>query len=596
MHYLQVIGRLRPGVTLEHARADMAGIAEGIARIAPTTNKGWGVTVESLHQALVGSDLKTTASVLVGVVALMLLMACANIANLLLARGIGRTPEMALRAALGASRTRLIRQLICESLLLAVIGGTAGVVLAAALLRIAPAVMPPDTLPEGIVLALDVRVTLFAVIVTLAAGVVFGLVPAWHATSLSLTSAMSSRGRTSSERAGRVRATLAVVEVAVAIVLLASAGLLVRTVMSLDSVDAGNGEHNVLTMTSVLPDTRYPTMERLAAFYRDVERELAAVPGVARASFGGSLPLDGWDIGQGFAIVGDPAADPASEPSAHYQITGPGFFDTLGIPILRGRAFNDADSSTSVPVCIVSEAFVRRYARGRDPLALQVRVDAMSFQGPTPVTRQVVGVARQVLETPADTGEAVQIYVPLAQNPWFWSTLSVRTLVPAATMQPAIAAAIARVDRNLAVAQVRTIDEVAAQATAQPRFRARLVTVFAVLALIVAAVGVAGLLAFSVQHRRRELALRLALGARGADVMRLVLGEAIVVLVAGTAIGLLAAAAATRTLSSLLFRVAPLDPMTFVGAPAILCAAALFASAAPAWKAARTDPAVALRE
>ena len=233
---------------------------------------------------------------------------------------------------------------------------------------------------------------------------------------------------------------------------------------------------------------------------------------------------------------------------------------------------------------------------GRDPLTLQVRVDGMSFQGPTPVTRQVVGVARQVLETPADTGDAVQIYVPTAQNPWFWSTLSVRTQVPPETIPPAIAAAVARVDKNLALTQVRTIDEIAAQATSQPRFRARLVALFAGLALIVAAVGVAGLLAFSVQHRRRELALRMALGARTGDVLRLVLGEAIAVLSAGTAVGLAWCRRVDVVPStSLLFRVTPLDPFTFAAAPAILCAAALAAAAAPAWKAARTDPATALK-
>ncbi len=595
MHYLQVIGRLRPAVTIDQARADMAAIARGIARIAPDTNKGWGVTVEPLHQALVGGDLKTTAKVLVGIVALMLLMACANIANLLLARGIGRTPEMALRAALGASRARLVRQLVGESVLMAAIGGGAGVAFAAALLRAAPSIMPPDTLPQGIVLALDVRVTLFAIAAALGAGVLFGLVPAWHATDVSLAATMVSRGRTATARTGRLRAGLAIAEVAVAIVLLSGAGLLVRTLLSLERVDAGNHERSVITMTAALPEARYPTEARLAAFYRNVERELAAVPGVASASFGGSLPFDGWDIGQGFTVVGDPAPDPANQPSAHYQITGTRFFETLGIPILRGRAFRDSDTATSLPVCIVSEAFVRRYAAGRDPLTLQVRVDGMSFQGPTPVTRQVVGVARQVLETPADTGDAVQIYVPTAQNPWFWSTLSVRTQVPPETIPPAIAAAVARVDKNLALTQVRTIDEIAAQATAQPRFRARLVALFAGLALIVAAVGVAGLLAFSVQHRRRELALRMALGARTGDVLRLVLGEAIAVLSAGTAVGLLGAAASSRAVESLLFRVTPLDPFTFAAAPAILCAAALAAAAAPAWKAARTDPATALK-
>ncbi len=596
MHYLQVVGRLRPGVTIERARADMARIAHGIARVSPDTNKGWGVIVEPLRQALVGGDLRTTSAVLIGIVSLVLLMACANVANLLLARGIGRTREIAVRAALGGSRVRLLRQLVTESLLLAAIGGTLGVGLAAAVLQAAPSVIPADTLPEGILLALDVRVAGFAVLLTLVTGVLFGLAPAWHAAGVPLTAAMSSGSRTSTEGAGRVRSALAVGEVAVAIVLLTGAGLLIRTLLTLDKVDPGNREHRVLTMVTVLPESRYPTPGHTAAFYRAVERELAALPGVARASFGGSLPLDGWDIGQGFTIVGDPAVDAANQPSAHYQISGAGFFETLGIPIVRGRAFGAADTAASLPVCVVSEAFVRRYARGRDPLTLQVRVDAMSPQGPTPVTRQVVGVARQVLETPSDEGDAVQIYVPLTQNPWFWSTLSVRTLVPPAAMQPAIAAAVARVDKNLALTQVRTIDEIAAQATSQPRFRARLVALFAVLALIVASVGVAGLLAFSVRQRRRELGVRMAIGARGSDIMRLVLGGAIRVVFVGTVIGLAGATALARALTSLLFGVTPLDAVTFAAAPTVLCTAALLASAVPAWKAARTDPALALRQ
>jgi putative ABC transport system permease protein len=384
--------------------------------------------------------------------------------------------------------------------------------------------------------------------------------------------------------------------VSVAIVLLAGAGLLIRTLLVLNHVDPGNREHSVLTMVTALPDSRYPTPEHTLAFYQGVERELAALPGVARASFGGSLPLDGWDIGQGFSIVGDPDADPANMPSAHYQITGAAFFETLGIPIVRGRPFDATDTSRSEPVCVVSEAFVRRFARGRDPLTLQVRVDAMAPEGPTLVTRRIVGVARQVLETPADQGDAVQIYVPLTQNPWFWSTLSVRTLVPPATMQHAIAAVVARVDKNLALTQVRTIDEIAAAATAQPRFRARLVMLFATLALVVATVGVAGLLAFSVQRRRRELGIRMALGARAADVVRLVLREAAGVIALGTVTGLVAAAALTRALASLLFGVTPFDAVAFTAAPAILCVTALLASVAPAWRAASTDPAVALHD
>jgi putative ABC transport system permease protein len=596
MHYLQVVSRLRPGITIEQARADMAAIAQGIARISPATNKGWGVTVEPLRESLIGGDLKATAAVLIGIVGLVLLMACANVANLLLARGIGRTREIAVRAALGGTRCRLMQQLITESLLLASAGGAVGVALAGVLLRGAAVLIPPDMLPQGIELSLDLRVAIFAALLTIATGALFGLVPAWHAAQVPLVAAMSIGNRTSTERAGRMRVALATGEVAVAIVLLTGAGLLIRTLLSFDRVDPGNRERRVLTMVIVLPDSRYPTPEHMAAFYQEAERELEALPGVARVSFGGSLPFDGWDIGQSFTVVGDAAPDAAHLPAAHYQITGAGFFDTLGIPIVRGRAFGDGDTATSLPVCVVSEAFVRRYARGRDPLTLQVRVDGMSLQGPTPVTRQVVGVARQVLETPSDRGDSVQIYVPLTQNPWFWSTLSVRTMVPPATLQPAIAAAVARVDKDLALTQVRTIDEITAAATSQPRFRARLVTLFSVMALTVAAVGVAGLLAFSVRQRRRELGIRMALGARGADIVRLMLDDAVWVLSIGTVLGLVGAAALTRAMTTLLFGITPLDPITFVAAPAVLCATALAASAAPSWMAARTDPALALRQ
>ncbi len=596
MHYLQVIGRLKPGVGFDNARADLGVVARRIADISPATNKGWGVTVEPLRQALVGHDLALTSAVLIGMVGLVLLMACANVANLLLARGIGRTREIALRAALGASRTRVMRQLMTESLLLAMAGGAIGLGVAAALLRVAPSIVPRGTLPPGIALALDARVAVFAVMLTAATGLLFGLAPAWHAAQVPLASSMALGGRGATRGAGRLRSGLAVMEVALAVVLLAGASLLARTLLSLDRVDAGNREHRVLTMVTVLPMSRYKTPEDAGTFYQEAERELAAVPGITRASFGGSLPLDGWDIGQGFVVVGDPEPDKANQASAHYQIAGEGFFATLGVPILRGRAFTGRDTATSLPVCVVSEAFVRKYARGRDPLTLQISVDAMSPGGPKPVTRQIVGVARQLLETPADDGSAVQVYVPISQNPWFWSTLSVRTEGPPDSLRSAVLHALGRVDKSLAPTQIRTLDEVAAEATSQPRFRARLVIMFAGLALLVAAVGVGGLLAFSVQQRRRELGVRMALGARQRNVIGLILADAFHVVVAGGAIGVLAALGLGRVLTTLLFGVTPYDVVSFVLAPMVLGTAALLASAVPAWRAARTDPAVALRQ
>jgi putative ABC transport system permease protein len=595
MHYLQVVGRLRPGVTMQQANADMAGIAAHIAVIAPATNKGWGVTIQPLREALVGADLKTTSLVLGGIVGFVLLMACANVANLLLARGVGRTREIAVRAALGGGRARILRQLVTESLLLAGLGGAVGLALSAALIRIAPALMPDGTLPPGITLALDLRVAMFAAALTILTGVLFGLAPAWHASDVSLLAALSSSRGSASRRTKRLRSTLAVVEVAVAVVLLAGAGLLVRTLIALDAVETGASAHNVLTMTVLLPHSRYPDQERAAQFFVAAEREISAVPSVRTMAFGGSLPLDGWDIGQAFEIIGDPVPDPAQRPGAHYQITGTRFFETLGIPILQGRAFTAADAASAPQVCIVSDAFVRRYARGRDPLRLQLRVDAMGPTGPTPVVRQIVGVARQVREFAGEESNEPQVYVPLAQNPWYWSTLSVQTTGAPEAVLPMVKSAILRVDKALPVSQVRTIDEVAAEATSRPRFRAQLVTVLASLAMLLAAVGISGVLAFSVQQRTRELGIRMALGARAIDVLRLVLADGLRLTAIGLLVGLAGAAALSRFLESLLFGVKTLDAVTFFAAPALFAAAALVACGAPALRAARAEPAAALR-
>ncbi len=595
MHYLQVVGRLKPGMTRGQANADMAGIAAHIAAISPATNKGWGVTIEPLRDALVGSDLRTTSLVLGGIVGFVLLMACANVANLLLARGVGRTREIAVRAAIGGGRGRILRQLVTESLLLAVIGGVAGLALSAAAIRLAPSFMPAGTLPPGIALALDLRVAAFAVLLTLCTGVVSGLAPAWHASQVPLSEALATGRSSASRRTRLVRSSLAVVEVGVAVVLLAGAGLLIRTLVALDDVDSGASAHNVLTMTVALPDSRYPTSERTLQFYDAAELEIAALPGVRSVSFGGSLPLDGWDIGQGFTVIGDPAPDPANLPAAHYQITGTRFFETLGIPLVKGRAFQSADTASSPQVCIVSEAFVRRYARGRDPLQLRVQVDAMGPKGPTPVVRQIVGVARQVREMPGAESTDVQIYVPLAQNAWYWSSLVVQTAGAPALALGSVKSAIGRVDKAQAVMHVRTIDEVASEATSRPRFRAQLVGVLATVAMLLAAVGIAGVLAFSVQQRTRELGIRMALGARALDILRLVLGDGLRLTSIGVLAGLAGAAALSRFLESLLFGVKTLDTFTFVAAPLVFALAALIACGAPALRAARGEPATALR-
>jgi putative ABC transport system permease protein len=596
-HYMQVVGRLKPGVTIEQARADMAGVAERIATVAPDTNAGWGVTIEPLRQAIVGPELRATSLMLAGVVAFVLLMACANVANLLLARGLGRSREIAVRAALGGSRRRIVQQLLTESVLLASIGGACGMALAFASVRVAPTMIPRGTLPEAIVLSFDVRVALVAMLITLGTALLFGIVPAWQASAVPLAEMTSAGGRGSTRSVGGVRAALVVGEVSAAVLLLAGAGLLTRTLMALNAVDPGFRAERVLTLQVGLPLNRYASTDKLLAFYQASERELSAIPGVKSAAFGGSLPLDGWDIGQGFTIPGDPPVEQSAMPSAHYQIVSASYFRTLGIDVMRGRSFGDHDTANAHQVCVVNEEFVRRYLSGRVPVGTTIGVQNMAMTGASElVPREIVGVIRQVAEQPGEKERAVEIYVPIAQNPWFSASISVQTAGEPLSVLAAVKAAIARVDKDQPLTRVRTMEEVAAEATSQPRFRAELVGVFAGLALALAAVGIFGVLAYSVGRRAREFGIRLALGARSRDVLRLVLGGALKMTAAGVAIGLLAAAVLTRLLGTLLFAVQPTDPATFIATAAALAVSALLACALPAWRATRVDPAVTLRQ
>jgi len=596
MHYLQVFGRLKPGVTFEQASAGMAPIAENIARIAPDTNKDWGITVEPLRQALVGRDLRITSLMLAAVAGFVLLMACANIANLLLARGVGRTREIAVRASLGGSPARILRQLLTESVLLSAIGGAGGIALAQIILRAAPTWLPEDTLPVPMTLDFDARVAAFALIATLLTGLLFGIAPAWQARRISLTDALRAAGRGFTGHGGAFRSALAIAEIAVAVMLVTGAGLLLRTVAALDRVDPGYHAERVLTMYTTLPLARYKTPERALQFYQAAEREMASLPGVRSVGLGFSLPMDGWEIGQGFTVVGAPPVGESEEPAAHYQMVNAKYFETLGIRLQRGRVFTEHDDAAATPVCIVNEELVRRYLKGMQPIGAHIRVQAMDMGGPKPVVREVVGVVHQVkISGPAERNE-LEIYVPITQNPWFAASIAVRTAGDPLALAPAVKAAIARVDSEQAVTRVRTMDEVAAQSTAQPRFRAQLVGSFGALALLLAAIGIFGVLAFSVSRRTREFGIRMALGARSADVLRMVMGIGLRIALTGIALGLAGAAALTRSLAALLYGVKPGDPVTFVVTPLVLAVVALLACAAPALRASRVDPAEALRQ
>jgi putative ABC transport system permease protein len=596
-HYLRVFGRLKPGVTIGEARAAMNVIGENLAHDHPATNKGWGVTMLPLHDATVGENLRTTSLMLAGVVGLVLLMACANVANLLLARGAGRSREIAVRAALGGSRGRILGQLLTESVLLAFLGGAVGIALAWILVTGAPKFLPASTLPPGVRLVLDGRMIAYSVALTMMTGLLFGLAPAWQAARTSLTDALRSGGRTATEGMGAFRSALAVAEIAIAVMLVTGAGLLLRTLASLNQVDTGIRTDRLLTAQLSLSGTRYNKSASTLALYQAVEREVTSLPGVRSAAFSTTLPTQGWDIGMPAELVDRPVADPSQRRAVHYQMVSPRYFETLGIPLVAGRGFTDRDTGASTPVCIVNEEFVREYMEGREPLRMKVRIDAMSDTGPASVVREIVGVIRQVkVDGPQELRQSPEAYVPLAQNPWFWSVLSLRTAADPAAMTRAVKEAIARVDRNQAVGRIATMEELVSETTAQPRFRAGLVGAFAGLAMVLSAVGIFGVLAFSVSRRMREFGIRSALGAQAGDILRMVLAGGLRIVALGVAIGLAAAAGLTRSLGSLLFGVKPIDPVTFLAASAVLSVVALIACAAPAIRAVRVDPGVALRQ
>jgi putative ABC transport system permease protein len=598
-YFLQVIGRMKPGVTLEAAGSDLTAVAAGLAREFPNTNQARGVMLEPMHEALIGSELRLMSMLFLGVVGFVLLICCANVANLLLARATVRTRELAIRSALGAGRWRVIRQLLTESLVLSTIGGVLGVGAGAVILAIAPSAIPQGLLPGAVTFAFDLRVVAFCAAAALLVGVLFGLVPAWQASDFSSATAMAADSRTATRRGGRIRGLLVVGEVATAVLLLFGAGLLLRTLMAVEHVDRGYRADRVLTMMVDPLGSRYPTPAALQQFFDAVEQEIAPLPGVGSVAWTSTLPLGDSEAGPSFfAIVGDPPVDDRERPTADYQIVSPNYFRTLDLPVLAGRAFNERDTRDSVPVCIVNEAFVRGYLQGRSPIGLRVALRSTAFAPGPPLVKEIVGVARQVKGRPDEPKDFVQIYVPMAQNLVDDIYLLVRpTTGRAEALAPSVRAAIGRVDKEqlVSVRGVMTLEDVVWEATARHRFRAVLVMTFAWLALVLAMVGVFGILAHSVQQRVREFGVRRALGATTRDVLRLVVGSAARMIAAGAVIGLFLSAVLGRLLTTLLFGVQPLDPMTFASVTIVLAVTAAVSIAGPAWRAARIDPAVALR-
>ena len=598
-YQMQVVGRMKAGVAVAAAQADLAAVADGLAREFPEFNKGRTVTVEPMHDTMIGSDLKTTSMLFLGVVGFVLLICCANVANLLLARATARTRELAVRAALGAGRRRIIRQLLTESIVLALIGGALGVAVGAAILQVAPTLIPEGLLPGTVALEFDMRVVTFCALAALIVGVLFGIAPAWQATSFSSPEVMGSDSRTTTGGGGRLRSMLVAGEVATAVLLLFGAGLLLRTLMAVESYDRGFSAESVLTMLVDPLGSTYPTPERLQQFFDRVESETRALPGVEDVAYTSALPL-GESMYDGFAltyeIVGDPPLEDARKPTTNYQTVSASYFSTLGLPIVAGRSFDARDTRDSPRVCIVNEAFVRTLG-GRNPIGLQVSFKS-NAPGAKPNVGEIVGVAKQVKRRPDEANDFVQIYVPMAHDLIDDMFMLVRSKSGrASALAPSVRAAIGRVDadQTVGVAGVTTVEDIEWAATGRQRFRAVMVGSFAALALLLAMVGVFGILAYSVQQRMRDFGVRRALGATSGDVIRLVVGSALRVILIGALVGLVAAAMTGRLIVSMLFGVQPLDFWTFALVTVVIAVTAVLSIAGPAWRAVRIEPAAVLR-
>jgi putative ABC transport system permease protein len=598
VYQLSAVGRMKRGVSMEAAGADLSTVAAGLATEFPQTNAGREVALESMHDSIIGGDLRLTSMMFLGVVGLVLLICCANVANLLLARATVRTRELAVRAALGAGRRRIVRQLMTESLVLSLLGGALGIGLGAAIISVAPSLIPQGLLPPIVNLTFDMRVVGFCAAAAVLVGLLFGVAPAFQATSLSPHEAMGADARTTTGGGGRLRGALVMGEVATAVLLLFGAGLLLRTLLAVDSFDRGYRAESVLSILVDPLGSRYPTPELLQQFYDQVEEEVRAAPGVRDLGWTSALPLgfSESDVSS-YEIVGDPAIEASRRPATEYQAVSPTYFSTLDLPVVAGRAFDARDTRDGVKVAMVNEAFARALGP-RSPMGLRMALRPASDPEAEPVVLEIVGVAKQVKGRPDEASDFVQVYAPLAQALSDDIFMVVRPKSGRAeALTSVVRAAVSRVDKEQLVSlrDVTTLEDIDRAATGRHRFRAVMVGSFAALALILSMVGVFGILAYSVQQRARDLGVRRALGASTNDVVRLVVSSALRVIGGGAVVGLILAAGLSRLIASVLFEVQPLDLVTFGAVTTVVVLAATVSVAGPAWRAAKVDPATALR-
>lgn len=589
VHFITVIGRLAPGASVEAAEADLSVLMGRLAEAHPEQLAGWGVRLESLHQSIVG-DVRPRILLFFGAVGLVLLVAVVNVANLAMARAVTRFREFAVRAAMGAGRWRLVRQLMAESVLLSAAGGIVGLLLATLTLR-AVAAFAGGSIPRLENVSIDAWALAFAAMLSLAIGAALGVVPAIRAVRPGLSRVLREGGRGAGTGRGqhRLRGGFVVAQIALALLLAVGAGLLVRSFASLTAVDPGYRTARALTATVAAPSSRYPNPADRSRLFRDLTERLGAIPGVVSAAATTQLPLEGYGINFSYWLAGDDVP-PSERPNGDFRVVTPGYFETMGIPMLAGRPFTAGDAEDAPPVIVIDEALARLHFVNSDPIGQQM---VLSYGEEVP--RTIVGVVGDVRQRALDAQPSPGYYLPLAQVTWSSMRFVLRASVAPASLAEPLRREVAAVDPLLAVRDVRTLDERFTASVGSPRFNTFLLAAFALVAVALAVSGIYSVMSYVVSQRTHEIGVRMALGARAGDVRRSVSWSGLRLAAIGVAIGLAAALTLTRVLSALLFGISPLDPVTFAAAPLAFLAIAWLSGYLPARRASGVDPVIALK-
>lgn len=585
-HFLRPIARLKPGITLAQAQSDLDSVARRLEEQYPDTNTGWNLRLVSLREQLVGNT-RPILFILFGAVGFVLLIACANVANLLLVRAATREREIALRTALGAGRFRIMRQMITESVVLALAGGALGSFLAVWGVELLVA-LSGDNLPATAQVKIDGNVLAFTLVISLVTGVLFGLAPALRTMKLNLSESLKDGGRTGSEgvQRNRTRSVLVVLESAVAVVLLIGAGLLVRSLLRLQDTNPGFDANNVLTMRIDLPEKKYDTPEKAGNFFSQLETRLQSVPGVETVGSISELPLTGQPNDMPYHVEGRPPASPNQGFDDDFRRINQNYFKAMRIPLLRGRNFTEQEVNQNAHLIIVSDLLVQQVFPNEEPIGKRL----VMMMGNQPF--EIIGVVGDVRHNDLATPPGPIMYIPVRQQ---GTNVVVRTSNDPASIVPAVRKEVHAIDPDQPIAAVKTMNDWMNTSVAGPKYRTALIGLFAVLALVLASTGIYGVMAYSVTQRTHEIGVRMALGARRLDVLKLVVRQGMLLVLAGTALGLIGAFALTRVMATLLFGVTPKDPATFVVVSLILTIVAFVACFIPAHRATKVDPLVALR-